>query len=58
MLLFEVSCEVYYKLDHLGPLSDAIEAMGPFPVGENTDLDPPRKVEGGDLVSYWSGVNP
>ncbi|MCL0101844.1 hypothetical protein M1O29_02020 [Dehalococcoidia bacterium] len=58
MLLFEVSCEVYYKLDHLGPLTQTIKAAGPFPVGQNTDLRTPLKVEGGDLVSYWSGVNP
>ena len=58
MLIFEVSCEVYYKLDHLGPLSDTIEAIGPFPVGESTRLSTPLKIEGGELVSYWSGVNP
>jgi hypothetical protein len=57
MLLFEVSCEVYYKLDHLGPLSGPIDALGPFPLGQ-IDLDQPVKIEGGELVSYWSGVNP
>ena len=58
MLLFEVSCEVYYKLDHLGPLDGTIEAAGPFQVGEQTMLNTPLKVEGGKLVSYWSGVPP
>jgi hypothetical protein len=58
MLIFEVSCEVYYKLDHLGPLSETIEASGPFPINESTILDKPLQVEAGELVSYWSGVNP
>jgi hypothetical protein len=58
MLIFEVSCEVYYKLDHLGPIPDVIKEAGPFPVGESTRLNIPLKVEGGELISYWSGVNP
>ena len=58
MLIFEVSCEVYYKLDHLAPLPDVIKEAGPFPMGESTQLNTPLKIEGGELVSYWSGVNP
>ena len=57
MLIFEVSCEVYYKLDHVGPLVDKIESMGPFQMGSN-HLNTPIKFEAGELVSYSSGVNP
>ncbi|MQF69597.1 hypothetical protein FIM12_04620 [SAR202 cluster bacterium AD-804-J14_MRT_500m] len=58
MLIFEVSCEVYFKLDHTAPLVDKIEALGPFPVGSNTQLKMPTKFEAGELVTYSSGVNP
>ena len=58
MLIFEVSCEVYFKLDHTGPLVDKIEALGPFTEGSSTQLKTPTKFEAGELVTYSSGVNP
>ena len=58
MLIFEVSCEVYYKLDHLGPLPDKISDVGPFPIDTSTQLADPLYFAGGEIVSYWSGVNP
>ena len=55
--VLEATCEVWYRLGHLGPLSDRIEALGPFEVGSNP-IKPALRVDGGELVSYWSGVNP
>ncbi len=55
--ILEATCEVWYRLSHLGPLSDRIEALGPFELGYNM-VDPVLHVEGGELVAYWSGVNP
>ena len=55
--IFEATCEVWYRLGHLGPLSERIEALGPFQVGYNR-VETPLHVDGGELVSYWSGVNP
>lgn len=55
--VFEVSCEVRYKLGHLGPLIERIEESGPFELGHNR-LSEPIHFDGGELVSYWSGVNP
>ena len=56
-LFFEVSCEVRYKLGHMGPLSDRIEELGPFELGHNS-LPLWLHFDAGELVSYWSGVNP
>jgi len=55
--ILEATCEVWYRLGHLGPLSDRIEALGPFELGSNV-VDPALHVEGGELVAHWSGVNP
>jgi hypothetical protein len=55
--IFEATCEVRYRLGHLGPLSERIEALGPFQLGYNR-VETPLHVDGGELVSYWSGVNP
>ena len=55
--IFEATCEVWYRLGHLGPPSERIEALGPFQLGYNR-VETPLQVEGGELVSYWSGVNP
>ena len=55
--IFEATCEVWYRLGHLGPLSERIEALGPFQLGYNR-VETPLHVDGGELVSYWSGVNP
>ena len=57
MLFFEESCEVWYKLDHLGPLSERITALGPFQMGHN-ELRQTLHIDAGELVAYWSGVNP
>lgn len=58
MLIFEVSCEVYFKVDHTGPLVDKIDALGPFPEGSSMALKTPIEFEAGELVTYSSGVNP
>jgi len=55
--VLEVTCEVWYRMGHLGPLSERIEALGPFKLGYNR-VEQPLHLDGGELVSYWSGVNP
>ena len=55
--MFEVSCEVWYRLGHIGPVADRIAALGPFQLGDNR-VDDPLQFEGGELVGYWSGANP
>ena len=56
-LMLEASCEVWYRLGHIGPLADRIAALGPFQFGSNR-VDDPLQFDGGELVGYWSGANP
>ena len=53
-VVLEASCEVWYKLGHIGPLSDRVVGVE---IGYNY-IDEPIFFSAGEIVSYWSGINP
>ncbi|MBI78884.1 MAG: hypothetical protein CMQ51_00365 [Gammaproteobacteria bacterium] len=53
-LVLEASCNIWYRLGHLGPVSDKIKDLS---IGYNY-MNEPILFESGEIISYWSGINP
>ena len=53
-LVLEASCNIWYRLGHLGPVSDKIKDLS---IGYNY-ITEPIFFESGEIISYWSGINP
>ncbi len=62
-LIFQVSCEIIYRFDHLDKLSDRIlKHLGNISINEdqvsapNVAVNPPLKITAGELIAYTKGT--
>lgn len=62
LLAFQISCEVWYRLDHVSEVVDKIRAVQPPAPGAGTGRDgqvePPLAFDAGELIGYSSGGLP
>jgi len=62
LLTFQISCEVWYRLDHINEVVDRIRSVQPPVPGDYSvggrQVDPPLAFDAGELIGYSSGALP